>query len=127
MPSPALAVWVSSTGMGTDVSTGMATDTASGQAHLPLLPQHRWEQLLLTDVIYAELLSQLRTCVVGIAQASPLVCFQGKCTVQINYWVGWEDWHCSLSPSITGCTCRASLWMDSHMPPLSHGRDPMGP
>lgn len=96
MAVPALAVQVSGTGMGRDMSMGMGTDmgmsrstgapsATSGRAHLPLLPRHRWEQLLLTDVIYAELLSQLYMYVVGIAHASLLVCFQGKRTVQINY------------------------------------------
>lgn len=89
-PSPALAVQVSSMGRdmskvtGRDMSTGTLS-AAPGRAHLPLLPRHRWEQLLLADVIYAELLSQLYMCVVGITRASRLVCFQGKCTVQINY------------------------------------------
>jgi len=68
-----------------DTCVGMGTGTpsaTSGRAHLPLLPRRRWEQLLLTDVIYAELLPQLYMCVVGIALASRLVCFQGKCAVQ---------------------------------------------
>lgn len=92
MAIPALAVQVGGTGTDRDMSMGMGTDmgtgapsATSGRAHLPLLPRHRWEQLLLTDVIYAELLSQLYMYVVGIAHASLLVCFQGKHTVQINY------------------------------------------
>lgn len=81
-----------STGTGMDMRMGTGTPSAaSGRAHLPLLPRRRWEQLLLTAVIYAELLSQLYLYVVGIAHASRLVCFQGKCTVQTNYRAVSED------------------------------------
>lgn len=73
------------TGKATD--TGMGTDTAlapPGPAHLPLLPRHRWEQLLLTAVIYAQRPSQLYLDVAGIARASRFVRFQGKWEEQIN-------------------------------------------
>lgn len=75
-------------GMGMDMSTPAAPLQSSPSP--PLLC--RWEQLLLTAVIYAELLSQLYLYVVGIAHASRLVCFQGKCTMEINYCVVSEDW-----------------------------------
>lgn len=79
-------------GMGMDMDTSMSIPAAPLQSSPSPSPLCRWEQLLLTAVIYAELLSQLYLYVVGIAHASRLVCFQGKCTMEINYCVVSEDW-----------------------------------